>query len=119
MTKLTGRAKLHDDEDGGQIYITTAFELIDGTGQVTIGDDAGNVLPSGRLVSRDRGVRRVVHHVIVESRRANGRLRPPTPAPKPTRRRPIRRAYPPCDGCGGSGWIVTDEGEWQPCPRCG
>lgn len=120
MAKLTGRAKLHDDDHGDEVYITTAFELVDGTGQVTIGDDAGNVLPTGRLISRDRGVRRVVHHVIVESRRANGRLRPPTPAPKPgcktiQARQDVKGN---CLKCGGTEWYESVDGTWQECDWC-
>lgn len=119
MAKQTGRSHVRDDE-AGKLYITTEFELADGQGTVTIGDDAGTVLASGRLVSSDPGVRRVVHHVITESRRANGRLRPPTPAPKPGSRPsdPRRDAKGNCLKCGGLESYESVDGTWQECDWC-
>lgn len=119
MAKQTGRAKVRD-EDAGELYITTAFELTDGQGTVTIGDDAGTVLASGRLSSREPGVRRVVHHVITESRRANGRLRPPTPAPKPGGKTSSSRrdAKGNCLKCGGLEVYQAVDETWQDCDWC-
>lgn len=71
------------------------------------------------IETRDPAAVRYQHDVMAARRKLQRRYGPARPVPKPTGGKRSRRAHPPCLGCGGTGFVVSDDGEWQPCPVCG